>query len=412
MERNALAPRGGGRRKVVALSAAVVLSFAIAIPMLASGAAGTAPSSDINDYSLYAVQTLQLKGGGVAGRSIIDGNIGAGTKHWKLGYSIPTTGPVDEYTTSTNWLAKTPDNRFLQPAATGAAHLTLCQGSGDNGRLTLINSLDPASKPYIVAPSLNVDFEYSTCGITNAYTLGNLDISPYAIVHSNFTPPDIAIPAIPAVNGCFAAKTLTGTNPAPGTYFGYSVPKASTLTLAAGTYNFCGDLKVLNNAKVITDPLTKINVTGLLSIDVGSGGKFGNCGTTVNVNGSVNFGSNSTITGTIVAPKADVALGNGTNITGHVWAFAMHSDWGVNVSQCKPPVTTTTTSTTVAPPTTVTTTTTITTTTTTVPIATTTTTVPIATTTTTRPATTTTTTRPTTTTTGGGNVTTTTLGDT
>jgi hypothetical protein len=410
MERNTLTPRGGGRRKLVAFVSAAVLSFAVVIPMLASGAAGTAPSSDINDYSLYAVQTLQLKGGGVAGRSIIDGNIGAGTKHWAYGYAIPTVGGTNEYTTSTDWLAKTPDNRFLQPAAVGAAHLTLCQGSGDNGRLTLINSLDPATKPYIVAPSLNVDFNYTTCGITNAYALGNLDISPYAIVHPNFTAPDIAIPGFPNVN-CFGAKTMTGTNPAPGTYFGYSVPKTTTLTLKSGTYNFCGDLKVLSNAKVITDPLTKINVTGLLNIDVGSGGKFGNCGTTVTVNGGVNFGSNSTITGTIIAPKADVALGNGTNITGHVWAFAMHSDWGVNVSQCKPPATTSTTSTTAAPPTTLTTTSTsTTTTTTTVPITSTTT--STSTTTTTKPTTTTSTTKPTTTTTGGGNVTTTTLGDT
>jgi hypothetical protein len=352
MNARVLAPRRNGRRKIVIAGVLTALSFAVVVPMLASGAAATTPSSDINDYSLYTVQTLQLKGGGGTGRSIIDGNIGAGTKRWAYGYTIPTVNGTNEYTFSGNWLAKTPDNRFLQPAATGFAHVTLCQGAGDNGALTMVNSLDPTKKPYVVAPSTNIEFNFSTCQVPLVYGLKNSDGEPINLYKTSFTAPDIAIPAVPAVN-CSAPKTISTANPEPGTYWGLTVQKNATLTLKAGAYNFCGDFKALNNARVVTDPAAVLNVTGQFNMDLGgNGGKFGTCGTVVNVNGSVNFGSNGTIVGTIVAPKSDVALGNGTNITGHVWAFAMHSDWGVNVTQCKPPTTTSTTSTTVRPPTT------------------------------------------------------------
>src|SRR4051812_4787004 len=79
MKTKVLAPRGAGRRRIVIAGVLTALSFRSSYRMLAGGALPVVFSADINDYALYAVQTLQLKGGGTAAQSQIDGNIAAGT---------------------------------------------------------------------------------------------------------------------------------------------------------------------------------------------------------------------------------------------------------------------------------------------------------------------------------------------
>jgi hypothetical protein len=334
--------------------------------MLAGGAAGAAPSSDINDYALYAAQSIQLKGGpsGDMTQSIIDGNIGAGTRHWSTSYipSASGAGQGDEYATYQNietgaYLA--PLNNAALPglmmpsgSANGGVHVTLCQGSGSTGHLTLLNG------GYVVAPSTNINFGSSNgyCQIPSVYTLTNQGISPFSIVHTltSATAPDIKEPAFPSFNcdPTKSASSFVGTTLAPGTYGDYDFK--GTTSLAAGTYNFCS-LTVEQGHTLNTQPGTVINITGQLNL-IGGAGVVGSCGTSFNIGGIVKFGRNGNYKGTFFAPNDDVALGNGTVITGHVWALAMHSDWGVNVGKCPPGTGTTTTTlggqVTTAPPTT------------------------------------------------------------
>ena len=74
MEARTLAGRGR-RRRTLALAAIAVGAIAAAAPLLSTaGAAPPAgPSSDINDYALFASQSIRLKGGDSAGRSVIMG---------------------------------------------------------------------------------------------------------------------------------------------------------------------------------------------------------------------------------------------------------------------------------------------------------------------------------------------------
>jgi hypothetical protein len=353
MERFVYSTRRGGTRKLLACITLVALAFAFAVPMLAGGAAGAAPSSDINDYALYAAQTLQLKGGGAGTQSIIDGNIGAGTRHWSVSYIPSSTGAGqgDEYGTYQG----TQTGAFLKPlnnsawpgletlSNTGDVHVTLCQGSGTTGHLTLLNG------GYVVAPSTNINQSGSGCNISSVYTLvQNNGIAPPAIFHklTSASAPDIKEPAFPKITcGGTSASKYHGATLAPGTYDTWDFSGATTLS--AGTYNFC-KLTVEQYASLVTQPGTVINVQGAF-YSLGGAGQVGACGTSFNIGGAVNFGRNGNYKGTFFAPNDDVALGNGTVITGHVWALAMHSDWGVSVGKCPPGGGTTTTS---APPTT------------------------------------------------------------
>jgi hypothetical protein len=407
MQGKILATRGGGRRKFIAPGALTVLAFAIAVPMIAGGAAGSVPSSNINDYALYAYQTIQLKGGSAPGRSIIDGNIGAGTRHYVAGNMFASTGGIDEWGGGTAFL-----NNSKTPVNSGDPHIILCQGSGNNGHINLING------SYVAAPSVQINyvaqagysFEPPTllptdpCQVPSVYSSATYKSfnMPHTVNHmSGFTPPDVVMPALPTTS-CVGAQPVTSASYQagglkPGVYTKYTVTLSNWLW--GGSFTFCGGLTVEQGASLHSNGPVTLNVVGSLNIKGGTTGSTGDCTTRFNVSDGVTFGRNANVFGTILAPNTDVALGDDTNIHGHVWAKAMHSDVGVNVGPCPPPGTTTTTS--------GATTTTLSATTTTRP-ATTTTLAP--TTTTTRPATTTTTLPPTTTT--KPPATTTTLGDT
>jgi hypothetical protein len=367
----------GGRRKLLALGVLTVLAFAIVVPMLASGAAPTVPSSNINDYALYAYQTVKLKGGGSPPESVIDGNIGAGTRHF-----MP--GNIDEYSYGNEMLTNT-----NTPALSGYAHVVLCQGT--SGGITL------AKGSYVAAPSVQINYvsqgtsdpptllPSDPCQVPSVYAplLYKSFNTPTSVWNWNFTPPDITMPTIPAAT-CDTTKTnlsFVGTTLAPGVYGSYDFQKVTTLS--AGTYTFC-NLTVEQGATLITQPNTVINLTGSINLKGGANGSVGACGTVFNIAGGLAFGRNGRYSGTFIAPNTDASLGDSTLITGHVWANTIHSDSGVGVPKCPPPTGTTTT--TAAPTTTSTSTTTSTTTTTTTTVpktTTTTTTVPKTTTTTT-----------------------------
>jgi hypothetical protein len=403
MEGVAYASRLGRRRKLLVGGILAALVSAIALPILASGAAAPipVPSSNINDYALYAYSTLQIKGG-----SSVNGNIAAGTKHYNAPAgctSVPAAVAtnVNEYTLSTAFLKNSSCSPYGYPAAVGnRAHVSLCQGTDFNSRLDL-------GTGYLVSPS--VDINYTTyCKIPHTFSLANNEgASPAAAFHEQFATPDINMPSLPITSWaatCVGAQPLPSAAPKPGTYTVSGSTDISLLILGSGLYNFCGTgLTIAQGGTLMTNPDTVVNVQGKLWLKGGTafGSWLANNGTRFNVSGALSLGKNTRTKGTFLAPNADADLGNGTYLDGQVWAFAIHSDWGITVTG---PTTTTTTSTstssTVKPTSTTTTVQSTTTTTTTVQPTTTTTVRPTTTTTTTTvPATTTTTVRPTTTTT-------------
>jgi hypothetical protein len=332
----------------------VLLSAAVLPVFSTSGAAaGTVPSSDINDYVLYAYSTLHIK------RGSVDGNIAAGTKHWNAptGCTAPVPNDTDEYTVSSNFLKAMACQSSEYPAATGDDHVSLCQGTDFNNRI------DMPIGSYVVAPSTDIDLTSPYCRVQKDYTLQNLGIARRGIVETSFTAPDITMPALPAIS-CTGSKALNTSNPSPGTWTTSSTSEVQTLTLKSGTYNFCGSgLTIAQGGSLVTQPDTIVNINGKLWFKGGTptGKWLGTQGDNVpasrfNVKGGLSFGRNSNVKGVFLAPNADVDLGNGTVMKGRVWAYSMHSDWDFSIGNPPPPTTTTTSTTTASSSTSTTTT--------------------------------------------------------
>jgi hypothetical protein len=403
MEGVANASRLGRRRKLLVGGVLATLLSAIALPIFASGAATPipVPSSNINDYTLYAYSTLQIKGG-----SSVNGNIAAGTRHYNApagctSVPAPVASNTDEYTLATAFLKNSSCSPYGYPAPLGnRAHVSLCQGTDYNSRIDL-------GTGYLVAPSVDVNYT-QYCKIPHTFSLYNNEgASPFSQFHSSFAIPDINMPALPNMSAaCATAKPLVSAAPAPGAYLTSSSSDISLLLLGNGTYTFCGTgLTIEQGGTFMTNSGTVVNVQGKLWFKGGTNatdwlGAWGtNPGNRFNVAGGLSFGKNARVKGTFLAPNTDADLGNGTTLNGQVWAFAMHSDWAITVTA--PSTTTTTSTTSTVQPTTTTTVVATTTTTTVKPTTTTTMLAPTTTTTTTMasPPTTTTTVRPTTTTT-------------
>ena len=300
----------GNRRKAIAAGVVATLAMVVALPILAtSSGAASDPSSNIDDYALYAVRTLQMKGQG----SSVTGNIGAGTQHY-------TPGDINEYANGKEFLA---NNGLGAPAATGDEHVNICQGTNPATAIT----------GYVVAPSADITYMKPTaanpndlnpadpCQVPKLYTKAVTGPTPPANVWSaSFTPPDINLPTVAAFEpgistACDTSNTknfTAGATLAPGAYGNVNIDKSSavpTTTLSAGDYTFCS-LSVQQSATLITTDQTRIYVVGNVNLKGGSNGGFGSPGTKVFVNGAtLNFGRSGNVAGTFVAPNADVALG-------------------------------------------------------------------------------------------------------
>ncbi len=407
MDRGTLAGRGR-RRRTLALGAIAVGVIAAAAPLLSTAGAAppASPSSDINDYALFAKWTLKLKGGDTSGRSLINGNIGVGTAEaWN---------PAKPY-----FWGGTPAN-----AKKGQFRLQLCLGQANkHTTFGADNYVASPSADIGVSCDLKTAFGYSVRHPSSAVGTPRMcgpNPVPCAIA------PSITFPAVPTrlpgkdsagnattfspSEACTKAtqtgSDLTGTLPANKTYAGSKGKDKrqtfkGTVILGSGTYTFC-NVQVDKSAKVMTQPDTVINIVrGIQS----EGGQFGsNPNTRVNLlwtgAGGLGRRGNPIYYGTYNGPNVDLNLGHSSQIFGRVWARSMSSDTGVNVTAPPPTSNTTTTTVTIPPPPVTTTTTIKPTTTTTIKPTTTTTIKPTTTTTTIKPTTTTTTTiKPTTTTT-------------
>ncbi len=380
MEGKTLAGRGR-RRRTLALAAVAVGAIAAAAPLLST--AGAAPpataSSDINDYALFASQSITLKGGNIDGRSVIMGNIGVGT--------------------ASAWdKAKPYIKKGGNSAKPGDYRLGLCGGQSNKH-----TNLGPDN--YIASPSVDIGpgdcssikeaFGYVLRGLPGGAAKPN--VCPNALTCVN--PPNIAFPALPtkvpvtdrqtnttkmvSTSGVCNKSVATQQNPTLGVdnkvlkttlppnevYFG-NVGKDGKQTfkgnviLQDGTYTFC-NVQVDVTAKITTSPGTVINIVrGIQS----EGGQFGSDpNTRVNFlwtgDGGLGRRGKPVYYGTYNAPNVDLNLGHSSQIFGRVWARSMSSDTGVNVTAPPPTsnttTTTSTTTTTIKPTTTSTSTTTV-----------------------------------------------------
>jgi hypothetical protein len=334
-------------------------------------------NTDLNSYSLFALDKIDLKGGN-GQTSTFAGNIGV-----KNADPNPNSGPPS---------------------------LKICAGGNGNP----VKFLDGYQ---VVADTVETHVK---CDYFDLFA-NQVNIVPTVRnSQQTWTPPlPMNIPdpgpfACNPNNPSVVTKNQTATIP-PGIYGDANWQDGSTITLQAGVYVFC-DIHGGGPVTINTEPGVDIRIANTFS--VGNGSYFGGaCDVKVFVRGDdnaandVNFARNSTVWGTFMAPNGETALGHGTDLHGRFWGKGIHDDFDVNIDICTPDTPTTTTSTTTSTTTTTvpeTTTSTTSTTTTTVPETTTTTTVPETTTTTTVPETTTTTTVPETTTTTATSTTTTT----
>jgi hypothetical protein len=340
MEHRTLTQRGHIRKRVVLAGLATMLAAAAAVPLLA-GAADETPSSDIEDYALFAFATLNFKGGTATAPSVIDGNIGSGTRHWVSNTNLSNrVGGIDEYLPWYDLLSSS-----NVPSSGGTPHVSMCQGSGLGSFVTLTEG------HYIATPSAKLSATVA-CDVKDVYAVSAGPLGGRWAWRTPSEWPDVAFPPLPPMS---CSPSNPRTNPfslAPGRYGDLRLSGSWRTSLGAGTYTFC-NISMDQGATLDAPPGTVINVVGNLVIRGGATGRYGACGTTTNVGGEVTFGRNGRIFGTVIAPNDDLNLGHSTLITGRVWAFAMHSDWGVSVAKCPTTVPPTTIAPTTVAPTTV-----------------------------------------------------------
>src|SRR3954452_6839118 len=330
MDRTTLAGRGRRRRKLAAAALAVG-AIAAAMPLLSTAGAAPplAPSSDINDYALFAKVQLKLKGGDTAGRSVINGNIGVGT--------------------ASEWNPKSPFHY------NGAEDYRLQLCGGQSNKHTTFGPDNCIAPPSIVIGpgecTMKAAFGYALKGIpagVYAPKMCGTGIAPPCVAQ-----PNIMFPALPSTapgsngtttvslssacaNATQKSAVLTGALPPNNVYAGTASSQKQTfqgtVTLGSGTYTFC-NVFVDVNAKVLTQPDTVINIVKGISSE---GGQFGsNPNTRVNLlwsgDGGLGRRGNPVYYGTYNAPGVDLNLGHSSTINGRVWANTMSSDTGVNV---------------------------------------------------------------------------------
>jgi hypothetical protein len=258
---------------------------------------------NINNYVLFALDSLHLKGGNGTTTNITDGDVG-----------VQSDDPSD--------------------------HMNLCVGGSGHsifmGDGTQANSDNFASGP--------------ACSFWDVYS-NNLTGGP-VIRNSGpntFTTPIIApgdLPAFPSftcnpANPVVVPKNGSQTLP-PGTYGDLVVQNGATVTFGAGTYTFCG-VTMGQNASIVDVDATVVQIADSLSANGGTIGpspsaKWFVRGDDVHNSNdtAVQFGREGTIAGTFWVPDHQMNLGHGTDLTGHFWAESIDSDWNIQVHGVKP----------------------------------------------------------------------------
>jgi hypothetical protein len=287
--------------------------------MWPAGAAGPTIDTNINDYSLFALNHLSIKGGN-GSVSQYSGNIGVKN-------ADPNPGDSNQ-------------------------SLTMCNSG---------HGVHMADGSQVVADTIQSD---PTCSYYDLF--GNAVTGPPTVRDSQqtWTPPlPMNLPA-PAAGACDPNNTSANVGKngtatiAPGSYGEITWQDGSEVTLQAGTYVFCS-LNIGKNAIVHTVPGVYIKViapavnpkSGDGTINIDNGATFGTaCDVTVFVNGDTdpndndtNFGQGATVWGTFITPNGETALGRDTELHGRFWGISMHDDFNMEINICTPETNTTTT---------------------------------------------------------------------
>jgi len=312
---------------VATLVAGIVVVGALVGDLATAAAVGTPTrpvDTDINQYVLFALSSLDLKAGNTIVSQVSGGDMGVN-------------------------------------AAGGL--LTACGGGGRGASLHMDDGSQAVADIVGMQQNCSVwDLFANTLRGNPPVTLRNSGPNPitsFPIIATSALPtfPDFACaPDNPVIHA-------NGILP-PAVYGTVIVDKNATLTLEDGTYTFCS-LNV-NGAHLHTSAGTIVQIVTRLV--VGDGGTIeGACeahffienvsvpGAGSNF-GTSTFGRNSSVQGRFWAPNGTLDLGHSTTEQGSFWANRIFDDFNVNVFACDvpiPPTTTTTATATTVPRTTV-----------------------------------------------------------
>lgn len=153
-----------------------------------------------------------------------------------------------------------------------------------------------------------------------------------------WTPPIVpGLPPLPPNNcaggGDFVVPKNGSATITPGPYNNVDVKDNAELTIVPGVYFLCGDFDMGRRTTVNTSAGTTFNVQGKMKI--GNGSNFGQvpdikfwiAGTD-----NTTFGKHSHIAGHFIVPNAKILLGDGNDLRGRFWAYALNADRGVVVT--------------------------------------------------------------------------------
>jgi hypothetical protein len=259
---------------------------------------------DVNNYALFALDTLSLGGGNAQVTHIDNGDVGVQS-----------------------------DNASDQ--------MNLCSGGG-NHDIVMGDGTQANSNNLITGPA---------CSLWDVYS-NNMHGSP---VIRNSGPNPFTTPIIPPANlppfpafSCNPAVPVNVPNGAsqalpPGTYGAVTVRQNATLTLSAGTYTFC-DFNMGPGGSLVDVNGTIVKVEQSFSTNGGSVGPSNHAhfyvrgdSHTASNDRAVSFGRFGEIHGIFWVPFANLSLGHGTDLTGNFWGLNISSDFNVQVHGGKQP---------------------------------------------------------------------------
>ncbi|MGQ0826377.1 MAG: hypothetical protein ACT4OX_15340 [Actinomycetota bacterium] len=337
-----LVERRGGRRRV--LCALGLLALAIGGPaaagdLLQSGDPAlqhpkSDPSipfdTDLNNYALFALDSINVKGSNVEGRGVIrGGNVG-----------VNTPGFADR----------------------GMPRLRMCNGAGDGVAI----QMDEGTQ--VVADTGDIARACVMWDVKLGFCCNDSNPQAHTLTFGTWYPSDAPTPLladptdgddllepgelpIPIEQRDWAPclANLPDTigfdralsHVAPGVYG--DVTMRGAVRLRSGVYTFC-DLNLDRRTKLMMQPDTEVRVWGNFRMPSGEFGDRTSRNAKLIVNGdTVAFGRGGVVAAQLFAPNARVGLGNQTDVYGRLWARSFSSDWGININADLPPSEQTTT---------------------------------------------------------------------
>ncbi len=281
---------------------------------LASMAVSRPVARSLDDYVLFAFDTLSLKGGDLPGRGEIRGG--------DVGANGTDANPADSH--------------FVADVC--ANHKVV---------------MDDGSQ--VNADSLRITKDCDVWDVfANTLNAGSDVVPRHSGPNSFTTPLLLGQPSFPSfscngANPFTVGKHVTATMP-PGTYGAVNLEDGSHTTLQPGAYAMC-ELRAGKDAMITTAAGVELRIAKAFSISNGT--TFGpECSVPVFVRGdgasgvhdfAVAFSKHTQVAGRFLTLAGGINLGDDTDLSGQFVGNRISSDKNVNVHGCRPPVVTTTT---------------------------------------------------------------------